>query len=202
MADYIAPIQRLIEEYRKLPGVGIKTAVRYAFATLNLKKEEAERFADAIIGAKRDVFKCPCCCGLSSTDGECPICLDDSRDHGMVCVVESPKDVMVMERVRTYRGVYHVLGGVLSPIDNVGPDDLNVKELIVRAEEGVLREVIVATNPTPSGDATASYLARILEPYGIVVSRLAYGIPVGGDIEYADEVTLLRAMEGRKFFNQ
>ncbi len=202
MAGYIAPIQRLIEEYKRLPGVGTKTAVRYAFATLNFKEEEAERFADAVIGAKRDVFKCPVCCGLSSNEGPCGICLDEDRDIGLVCVVESPKDIMVMERVRTYRGVYHVLGGVLSPIDNVTPDDLNVKELLSRASEGGIREVVIATNPTPSGDATASYLARILEPYGIVVSRLAYGIPVGGDIEYADEITLLRAMEGRKYFNQ
>lgn len=201
MAGYIAPIQRLIEEFKRLPGVGTKTAVRYAYAALNFKEEEAERFADAIIGAKRDVFRCPVCCGLSSVEGECDICLNESRDSSLVCVVESPKDVMVMERVRTYRGVYHVLGGVLSPIDNVTPDDLNVKELIARAKEGGIREVVIATNPTPSGDATASYLARILEPYGVVVSRLAYGIPVGGDIEYADEVTLLRAMEGRKYFN-
>lgn len=201
MAEYIAPIQRLIEEFRRLPGVGHKTAVRYAFAALNFTKEEAERFSDAVLGAKRDVFKCPICCGLSSVEGECSICRDESRDAGLVSVVESPKDVMVMERVRTYRGVYHVLGGVLSPIDNITPDDLNVKELIERAKRGNIREVIVATNPTPSGDATASYLARILEPYGIVVSRLAYGIPVGGDIEYADEVTLLRAMEGRRYYN-
>ena len=201
MAEYIAPIQRLIEEYRKLPGVGLKSAARYAFATLNFTKEDAERFADAILGAKRDVFKCPVCCGLSDSDGSCPICLDDGRDASLVCVVESPKDVIVMERVRTYRGTYHVLGGVLSPIDNVSPDDLNIKELLARAKSGIIKEVVVATNPTPSGDATASYLARILEPYGIVVSRLAYGIPVGGDIEYADEVTLLRAMEGRKYYN-
>ena len=201
MADYIAPIQRLIEEYRKLPGVGMKSAVRYAFATLNFTKEDAERFADAVIGAKRDVFFCPVCCGLSASEGKCSICSDDTRDRSLICVVESPKDVMVMERVRTYRGTYHVLGGVLSPIDNISPDDLNVSELIERAKSGVVKEVVVATNPTPSGDATASYLARILEPYGIVVSRLAYGIPVGGDIEYADEVTLLRAMEGRKYYN-
>ena len=202
MANYIAPIQRLIEEFKKLPGVGTKTAVRYAFATLNFSEEQAERFADAVIGAKRDVFRCSVCCGLSSVEGQCPICLDENRDSSLVCVVESPKDIMVMERVRTYRGVYHVLGGVLSPIDNVTPDDLNVKELLSRVSEGNIREIVIATNPTPSGDATASYLARILEPYGVVVSRLAYGIPVGGDIEYADEVTLLRAMEGRRYFNQ
>lgn len=200
MAEYIAPIKRLIEEFRKLPGVGEKTAVRYAFATLALEESELEQFADAIIGARRDVHICPVCCGLTAAVGKCEICSDEYRDKSLICVVESPKDIMVMERVRSYRGTYHVLGGVLSPIDNISADDLKVKELIMRAEAGGIREVIVATNPTPSGDATAAYLARILEPYGIEVSRLAYGIPVGGDIEYADEVTLHRAMEGRKYF--
>jgi len=199
MAEYIAPIKRLVEEFRRLPGVGSKTAVRYAFATLALTEAEAERFADAIIGIKRDVHTCPICCGLSDVDGKCDICRDDTRDFSLICVVESAKDVMVMERIRGYRGSYHVLGGVLSPIDNVGVDDLNVAELVERVSSGEVREVIVATNPTPSGDTTAAYLARILEPYGAKVSRLAYGIPVGGDIEYADEVTLFRAMEGRKF---
>ena len=199
MAEYIAPIKRLIEEFRRLPGVGSKTAVRYAFATLALTESEAEHFADAIIGIKRDVHICPDCCGLSDIAGKCDICRDDTRDSSIICVVENAKDVMVMERIRGYRGKYHVLGGVLSPIDNVGVDDLNVAELVERVSSGEVREVIVATNPTPSGDTTAAYLARILEPYGAKVSRLAYGIPVGGDIEYADEVTLFRAMEGRKF---
>ncbi len=198
MAEYIAPIKRLIEEFRKLPGVGSKTAVRYAFATLNFTDDEAERFADAIVGAKRDIRICPVCFGLTENDGECAVCSDENRDSSLICVVESPKDVMVMEKVRGYRGTYHVLGGVLSPIDNVTPDDLNIRGLVDRIENGNIREVIVATNPTPSGDATAAYIARILEPYGTDVSRLAYGIPVGGDIEYADEVTLYRAMEGRK----
>ena len=198
MAEYIAPIKRLIEEFRRLPGVGSKTAVRYAFATLDLTDDEAEKFADAILGAKRDIKRCPVCCGLSELDGTCAICSDPDRDTALICVVESPKDVMVMEKVRGYRGTYHVLGGVLSPIDNVTPEDLNIKSLIERVESDEVREVIVATNPTPSGDTTAAYIARILEPYGTDVSRLAYGIPVGGDIEYADEVTLFRAMEGRK----
>ena len=198
MAEYITPIKRLIEEFRRLPGVGSKTAVRYAFATLALSDEQAEQFADAIIGAKRDIHKCPVCCGLSENEGVCSVCSDEQRDSSLICVVESPKDVMVMEKVRGYKGTYHVLGGVLSPIDNVTADDLNIKELISRVECGEVREVIVATNPTPSGDTTAAYIARILEPYGTEVSRLAYGIPVGGDIEYADEVTLYRAMEGRK----
>lgn len=201
MAEYIAPIQRLIEEFRRLPGVGAKTAARYAFATLNLTEEEAARFADAINGIKRDVHKCPVCMGLSSTLGKCDICTSEGRDRTIICVVESAKDVMVMEKVRGYRGVYHVLGGALSPLDNVTPSDLTVKELLERIEQGEVREIIVATNPTPSGDTTAAYLARILEPYGVTVSRLAYGIPVGGDIEYADEVTLYRAMEGRRSYN-
>ena len=201
MAEYIAPIQRLIEEFRRLPGVGSKTAARYAFAVLNLTEEEAAGFADAVNGIKRDVHKCPVCFGLSTSPEECDICRSDIRDHSVICVVESPKDVMVMEKVRGYRGCYHVLGGVLSPIDNVTPDDLTIKELVARVENDGVEEIIIATNPTPHGDTTAAYLARILEPYGVKVSRLAYGIPVGGDIEYADEVTLYRAMEGRRYFN-
>ena len=200
MAEYIAPIQRLIEEVRRLPGVGGKSAARYAFATLELSDEEAARFADAILGAKRDVHTCPVCQGLC-TEELCDICKDESRDRSVICVVENPKDVMVMERVRGYRGTYHVLGGALAPLDNVTPDKLKIKELMQRIEEGEVKEVIIATNPTPAGDTTAAYLARILEPSGIFVSRLAYGIPVGGDIEYADEVTLYRAMEGRRYFN-
>ena len=201
MAEYIAPLQRLIEEFRRLPGVGAKTAARYAFATLNLTDDEAARFADAINGVKRDVHKCPICFGLSASPASCEICANEGRDRSLICVVENPKDVMVMERVRGYRGVYHVLGGSLSPLDNITPDDLTVKELISRVESGEVSEIIIATNPTPSGDTTAAYLARILEPYGVIVSRLAYGIPVGGDIEYADEITLYRAMEGRRNFN-
>ena len=200
MAEYIAPIQRLIEEFRRLPGVGGKSAARYAFAMLEFSEEEAARFADAIIGAKRDVHTCPICQGLCTED-VCAICKDESRDRSLICVVENAKDVMVMERVRGYRGTYHVLGGALAPLDNVTPDKLKIKELLARIEEGDVKEIIIATNPTPAGDTTAAYLARILEPSGVYVSRLAYGIPVGGDIEYADEVTLYRAMEGRRYFN-
>ncbi len=201
MADYIAPIQRLVEEFRKLPGVGAKTAARYAFAVLNLSDDEAARFADAINGIKRDVHRCPICFGLSQDPLACDICSSGTRDRSVVCVVENAKDVMVMEKVRGYRGVYHVLGGALSPLDNVTPDNLTLKELKNRVEDGDIAEIIIATNPTPSGDTTAAYIARILEPYDIRISRLAYGIPVGGDIEYADEVTLYRAMEGRRYFN-
>lgn len=199
MADYIVPIRRLIEEFRKLPGVGAKTATRYAFSVLSLSEAEADAFADAIRSAKRDVHRCPLCCG-HSTGGLCDICQNEDRDHSLICVVENPKDVMVMEKVRGYRGVYHVLGGALAPLDNITPADLNIEELRTRVESGEIREVIIATNPTPGGDTTAAYLVRILEETGVSVSRLAYGIPVGGDIEYADEVTLYRAMEGRRYF--
>lgn len=200
MAEYITPIQRLIEEFRKLPGVGAKTAARYAFATLEFSDEDAVKFADAIVSLKRDVFKCPICFGLSASSEKCDICANENRDTSVICVVENAKDVMVMEKVRGYKGVYHVLGGALSPLDNITVNDLTFKELVSRVEEGNVKEVIIATNPTPGGDTTATYLARILEPYDVDVSRLAYGIPVGGDIEYADEVTLYRAMEGRRYF--
>ena len=198
MAEYIAPIQRLIEEFRKLPGVGGKTAARYAFAVLNFSDGDAEAFSNAISAIKREVHKCPLCFGLCATEGLCDICRNEDRDSSVICVVENAKDVMVMEKVRGYDGVYHVLGGALSPIDNVTAADLNISELVERVKGGAVREVIIATNPTPGGDTTAAYLARILEPYGVEVSRLAYGIPVGGDLEYADKLTLLRAIEGRR----
>lgn len=201
MAEYIAPISRLVEEFKRLPGVGGKTAARYAFATLNFTEEEAERFADAILGAKRDVHKCPVCYGLSPVEGCCDICASEVRDHSIICVVENAKDIMVMEKVRGYKGVYHVLGGVLSPIDNVTAADINVSPLIEKAKSGSVKEIIIATNPTPRGDTTAAYIARLLEDTEVEVSRLAYGIPVGADIEYADEVTLYRAMEGRRTYN-
>lgn len=199
MAEYIAPIERLIEQFRKLPGVGAKTAARYAFATLNLSEEEAARFSEAVIGVKRDVFTCPVCFSLSDREDACPVCSNPDRDTSVICVVESAKDVITMEKIRTFNGVYHVLGGTLSPLDNVSASDLKIKELIARVEEGGVSEVIVATNPTPKGDTTASYIARALSPFDVSVSRLAYGIPVGADIEYADAVTLSRAMEGRRY---
>ncbi len=200
MAEYIAPIQRLIEEFRRLPGVGAKTAARYAFAALNFTDDEAVRFSEAMLALKRDVHKCPICFSLSSSPTSCEVCSDPDRDRSVICVVENAKDVMVMERVRGYKGLYHVLGGALSPIDNVTADDLTFAALVERVKSGEVREIIIATNPTPGGDTTAAYLARILEPYEVEVSRLAYGIPVGGDIEYADEVTLYRAMEGRRYY--
>ena len=201
MSEYILPIERLIEQFRKIPGVGAKTAARYAFAAMKLSDAEAQQFADAIISVKRDIHKCPVCFGLSETEGPCNICSSPDRDSSVVCVVEEAKDVMTMERVRGYRGTYHVLGGALSPLDNITPRDLAIAELIQRVENGGISEIIIATNPTPKGDTTAGYIARLLEEKDIKVSRLAYGIPVGADIEYADEVTLLRAMEGRRFLN-
>ena len=200
MAEYIAPLQKLIEQFRKLPGVGAKTAARYAFAVLDFKDTDVEDFSAAINGVKNEVFKCPICHGLSDNEICCDICSSIGRDKTVICVVENAKDVIVMERVRGYRGTYHVLGGTLSPLDNVTPENLNFSSLIKRVNESEVNEIIIATNPTPGGDTTAAYLARILEPYEVKVSRLAYGIPVGADIEYADEVTLYRAMEGRRYF--
>ena len=200
MAEYIAPIQRLIDEFRRIPGVGAKTAARYAFAVLNLSPDAAEGFADAIIGVKRDVHICPVCFGLSSKAESCEVCSSPDRVASVICVVEDAKDIITMERIRGYKGVYHVLGGVLSPLDNVTPRDLKLAELDKRVREGSVREVIIATNPTPKGDTTAAYIVRMLEDSGVRLSRLAYGIPVGANIEYADDVTLSRAMEGRRFF--
>ncbi len=197
MADYIVPLQTLIEQFRRLPGVGHKTAVRYAMSLLKFSEEETAQFADAIIGAKRDVHSCALCFNIS--EGEiCPICGDPDRDTSTVCVVEDVQALMAVERIRDYRGVYHVLGGVLNPRRQISGGELHIAELLDRVEAGGITEVILATNPTFEGDTTAQYLAKLLEKYdGLKVTRLAYGIPVGGDLEYADEVTLGRAMLGR-----
>lgn len=202
MAEFIAPIQRLVEEFKKLPGVGAKTAARFAFSVLSFTDDEAARFADAINGVKRDVFSCPTCHGLSDSDGECDICSSSTRDQSLICVVENPKDIITIEKIRGFRGVYHVLGGALSPIDNITPDDLNISELIERVERGGVSEIVIATNLTPRGDTTATYLVKLLKSYDVKVSRLAHGIPVGGDIEYADAVTLRIALEGRRYYNE
>ena len=202
MAEFIAPIQRLVEEFKKLPGVGAKTAARFAFSVLSFTEDEAARFADAINGVKRDVFSCPTCHGLSDEDGECDICSSSTRDKSLICVVENPKDIITIEKIRGFRGVYHVLGGALSPIDNITPDDLNIAELIERVERGGVTEIVIATNLTPRGDTTATYLVKLLKSYDVKVSRLAHGIPVGGDIEYADAVTLRIALEGRRYYNE
>ena len=196
MADYVLPLQRLIEQFRKLPGVGSKSAVRMAFSVLNLPKEEIEAFSDALLAVRDGIHFCKICCNF--TEGDiCEICSDENRQRNLVCVVENPRDVMAVERVRAYRGLYHVLGGVLSPMNGIGPEQLHIHELLTRIGEGEIEEVIVATNPSVEGEATAMYLARLLSPMGVKVSRLAYGIPVGGELEYADEITLRHAIEGR-----
>lgn len=200
MSEFIAPIQRLIEEFKKLPGVGSKTAARFAFSVLSFTEDEAARFADAINGIKRDVFICPTCHGLSGVEGQCDICTSVERDQSLICVVESSKDVITMEKIRGFNGVYHVLGGTLSPIDNITPDDLNIADLVERVESGSVSEIVIATNLTPSGDTTATYLSKILKAYDIKVSRIAHGIPVGGNIEYADVITLRLALEGRRYY--
>ena len=197
MQYFPAALERLTEEFGKLPGVGSKTAQRLAFHVLSLPDEDAAGFAEAILEAKRSVKTCPVCQNL--TDQKlCPLCADDRRDHSLVCVVAEPRDVIAMERAREYNGVYHVLHGVISPLNHMGPDDIRVRELLARVAEGSVREVIMATNPDTEGEATAMYISRLLRPMEIKVTRLAYGIPVGSQLEYADEVTLLRALEGRR----
>ena len=199
MNAFPAALERLAEQFARLPGIGSKTAQRLAFFVLGLPEEQAQAFADAIVDAKRTVKTCPVCQNLTD-QALCPICADDRRDHSTICVVAEPRDVIAMERAREYRGVYHVLHGVISPLGHVGPDDLRIRELLSRVQEGGVREVIMATNPDTEGEATAMYLSRLLRPLGVKVTRLAYGIPVGSQLEYADEVTLLRALEGRQEF--
>lgn len=197
MAEYIESLQNLAEQFGKLGGVGRKSALRMAFSVLDMTPEDAAAFADAILDAKRKIHLCPVCQNL--TDRElCPVCDDETRDRGVVCVVSDVRTVMAMERVREYRGVYHVLHGVLSPLNGITPDKLKIKELLARIDQGDVREVIVATNADVEGETTAMYIARLLKPLGIKVTRLAYGISVGTDIEYADEVTLYRALQGRQ----
>jgi recombination protein RecR len=197
MASYIESLQHLAEQFGRLQGVGRKSAMRMAFSVLDLNEEEAEIFAQAIMDAKRKIHLCPICQNL--TDREvCNVCEDLQRDRSVICVVEDAKAVLSMEKVREYRGVYHVLHGVISPVNGITPDQIKLKELLTRLEDGEVQEVIVATNPTVEGEATAMYISRLLKPLGIKVTRLAYGIPVGGDLEYADEVTLYRALEGRR----
>ncbi len=197
MAEYIAPLERLIEQFRSLKGIGKKTATRLAFCILDFSEEQTERFTDAVLDAKRSIRRCSCCFNISEGD-ICAICSDDRRDKSTVCVVEDARAVMAFEKVKEYNGVYHVLGGVISPMDGIGPDELNIKELVSRVANDGVKEVILATNPTIEGETTAMYISKLLKPFEVKVSRLAYGVPVGGDLEYADEVTLYRAMEGRK----
>jgi len=197
MAEYMESLRVLAEKFGRLEGVGKKTAMRMAFSVLELEPEEAIDFARAIVEAKEKIHLCPVCQNL--TDREvCSVCADENRDHSQVCVVTDPRTVLAMEKVREYRGVYHVLHGVISPMNGVGPDQLKIKELLARVGEGEIGEVIVATNPTVEGEATAMYLSKLLRPLGVSVTRLAYGVPVGADLEYADEITLFRALEGRR----
>ena len=196
MQYFPAALQELADQFARLPGIGGKTAQRLAFFVLSLPQEDAQAFAEAILAAKREVHTCPCCQNL--TDMEiCPICSDDTRDPGVICVVADPKDVIAMERSREFRGHYHVLHGVISPLNHVTQDDLKIRELLHRVASGDVREVIMATNPDTEGEATAMYISRLMRPMGVKVTRLAYGVPVGSQLEYADEVTLSRALEGR-----
>ncbi len=196
MAYNIIPLTELISQFERLPGIGRKTAQRLAFSILEQPPENAEKFAEALLNARRKIHFCKVCQGL--TDSEiCGICGDNRRDRGVICVVAEPRDVMAFERTREYQGLYHVLHGVISPLDGITPDQLRIKELMSRLGSDEVREIIMATNPTVEGEATASYLSRLIKPMGIKVTRLAYGIPVGGDLEYADEFTLARALEGR-----
>ena len=197
MQFFPAALQNLADQFARLPGIGGKTAQRLAFHVLSLPLEEAEDFAEAILEAKKQVHTCPCCQNL--TDREiCPICDDDMRDKSVICVVAEPKDVIAMERSREFRGVYHVLHGVISPLNHVTQDDIKIKELLIRVGTQDVREIIMATNPDTEGEATAMYISRLLRPMEVKVTRLAYGVPVGSQLEYADEVTLSRALEGRQ----
>ena len=197
MAEYIESLSKLAEKFGRLEGVGKKTAMRMAFSVLELETEEAEDFARAILDAKEKIHLCPICQNL--TDREvCPICADEERDRSVICVVTDARTVLAMEKVREYRGTYHVLHGLISPMNGITPEQLKIKELLARVGTGEVGEVIVATNPTVEGEATAMYLSRLLQPFGVRVTRLAYGVPVGADLEYADEVTLYRALEGRR----
>ena len=197
MQYFPAALQNLADQFARLPGVGGKTAQRLAFHVLELPIEDAESFANAILAAKKEVHTCPVCQNL--TDREvCPICTDDTRDHSQICVVAEPKDVIAMERSREFGGVYHVLHGVISPLNRVTQDDIKIRELLQRVGAGQIREVIMATNPDTEGEATAMYISRLLRPMEVKVTRLAYGVPVGSQLEYADEVTLSRALEGRQ----
>lgn len=199
MADYIETLAVLAEQFGRLQGVGRKSAMRMAFSVLDFTDEEAEKFANAVLDAKRRIHLCPVCMNL--TDRElCPICEDTTRDRSTICVVEDVRVLMAIERVREYRGVYHVLHGAISPMAGVTPDKIRLAELLTRLKDDAVKEIILATDPDVEGEATAMYISRMVKPLGLRVSRLAYGVPVGGDLEYADEVTLSRAIDGRQSY--
>ena len=197
MSGYTPSLEQLIEQFARLPSVGKKSAQRLAFHVLNMSDAEAQKFTDTILNARKSISRCKICCNL--TDGEvCGICSSQSRDKSTICVVEDPRDVIAIERTHEYNGLYHVLHGVISPMNDINPEDICIKELIYRLGDDEVKEVIMATNPTVEGEATSMYISRLIKPIGINVSRLAYGVPVGADLEYADEFTLIRAIEGRK----
>ncbi len=197
--QYFPPaLETLVEQFARLPGIGRKSAQRLAFFVLSLPDGEAEAFADAVVNARKTISCCPVCQNFAEGGGLCPICASPKRDRSVLCVVADPKDVIALERGREYNGLYHVLHGVISPMNHVGPDDLRIKQLVERVAAGEVREVIMATNPDTEGEATAMYLSRLLRPFGVRVTRLAYGIPVGSHLEFADDATLMRALEGRQ----
>ncbi|SHE70351.1 DNA replication and repair protein RecR [Tissierella praeacuta DSM 18095] len=197
MEQYALPIANLIEQLSKLPGIGRKTAQRLAFYILEMEEIEAEKLSKSITNAKEKIRLCSICCNLTDDD-PCNICRDTMRDKSIICVVEGAKDIIAMEKSKEYKGQYHVLHGVISPMDNVGPNDIRVRELLDRLSDGVVEEIVLATNPTVEGEATALYLSKLIKPLGIKVTRIAHGIPVGGDLEYFDEVTLAKAMDNRR----
>jgi recombination protein RecR len=194
---YPEPIAKLIESFSRLPGIGPKTAARLAFYVLRMKEEDVIDFAKALVNVKRNLSYCSVCCNITDTD-PCRICSDKSRDVSAICVVQEPKDLVAMERTREFHGQYHVLQGAISPIDGLGPDDIRIAELVRRLGDERVQELILATNPNIEGEATAMYLSRLVKPFGIKVTRIAHGLPVGGDLEYADEVTISKALEGRR----
>ena len=196
MTNKIIPFTELVNQFERLPGIGKKTAQRLAYSIIQEPPERAQKFAEALINAKEKIHFCKVCQGLTDLD-VCTICDDSQRNKSTICVVAEPKDIMAFERTREYNGLYHVLHGVISPLDGIGPEQLKIKELMARLSDGSITEIIMATNPTVEGEATASYISRLVKPMGIKVTRLAYGIPVGGDLEFADEFTLARALEGR-----
>ena len=196
MDYYVSPLQNLIEEFQKLPGIGSKTAQRLAYHVLNLPKESAQRFANAIVDAKEKISYCKICQNFSDKD-TCSVCKNPARDKGLICVVENPRDVIQMEKTNEFKGTYHVLHGAIAPMDNIGPEDIRIKELMTRIADGGVREVIMATNPNLEGETTAMYISKLIKPFGIKVTRIAHGVPVGGELEFADEMTLAKAIQWR-----
>lgn len=196
MDYYVSPLQNLIEEFEKLPGIGAKTAQRLAYYILNQPKEKTKKFADALIDAKEKTCYCSICQNLSESE-VCSVCSNPERDKSIICVTENPRDVLQMERTNEFKGLYHVLHGAISPMDNIGPDDIKIKELMQRISGGDVKEVIMATNPNLEGETTAMYISKLLKSFGIKTTRIAHGVPVGGELEFADEVTLSKALKWR-----